>query len=62
MSAYLTMTILLLFEMNKLEKKIAGRKLLTEMIQLDESELLARVLIHREKAIDSPKWFISATV
>lgn len=62
MSAYLTMTILLLFEMNKLEKKIAGRKLLTEMIQLDESELLARVLIYREKAVDSPKWFISATV
>ena len=56
------MTILLLFEMNKLEKKIAGRKFLTEMIQLDESELLARVLIHRVKAVDSPKWFISATV
>ena len=32
------------------------------MIQLDESELLARVLIHRVKTVDSPKWFISATV
>ena len=56
------MTILLLFEMNKLEKKNCWAEVLKEMIQLDESELLARVLIHRVKAVDSPKWFISATV